>query len=196
MKHRIALAALIVIAAVPVLASMYQSREKAMEPGLDSIRWQDVYDYCRTMVQPRFAGRYTGHEGYTLAARWAADLFRKWGLKPINKKEGFLQAYPSPYVIVRDAEMTLLFPPEKENETEEKSKEIPLKPEDDFFPLLYSDSGKTDTDIVFAGWGISAPELGYDDYAGIDVQGKFILCYRGTPDDLSLIHISEPTRPY
>ena len=53
----------------------------------------------------------------------------------------------------------------------------------DFLPLVFSDSGqRRGAGAVFCGWGISAPEIGYDDYAGIDVRGKFVLCFRGTPD--------------
>jgi len=37
-------------------------------------------------------------------------------------------------------------------------------------------------ELVFAGYGLSAPELGYDDFAGLDVKGKFVLCFSGSPD--------------
>jgi hypothetical protein len=67
-----------------------------------------------------------------------------------------------------------------------------LVPEKDFLPLLYSDSGDRTAGTVFAGWGISAPEIGYDDYAGLDVKGKFVLCFRGTPDrDPKYVHHDE-----
>jgi len=49
-------------------------------------------------------------------------------------------------------------------------------------PLIYSDSGDQTGQVVFAGWGIHAPELNYDDYAGIEVKDRFVLCFRGTPD--------------
>jgi hypothetical protein len=53
----------------------------------------------------------------------------------------------------------------------------------DFLPLVFSDSGRVQgAAAVFCGWGISAPEIGYDDYAGIDARGKFVVCFRGTPD--------------
>lgn len=52
----------------------------------------------------------------------------------------------------------------------------------DYLPLLFSDSGKYNAELVFAGWGISAPALDYDDYAGIDVKGKVVICFRGQPD--------------
>lgn len=86
--------------------------------ALDSIRPQNVYDYCKTMALPKYAGRLTGHEGYTAAAGWAAGLFKRWGLKPMNNKEGYLQAYPSPYTVIEEAEMSLLLP-QKKKETQQ-----------------------------------------------------------------------------
>jgi hypothetical protein len=160
-----------------------EKRDSNLSQGLDSINAHHVYDYCKTITLPKFAGRLTGHDGYTAAARWAATKFKQWGLKPINIQEGFLQAYPSPYTLVENAEMRLLLAEEKtEAQQEIVYQDIQLEPEKDFLPLLFSDSGDNTSKLVFAGWGICAPELDYDDYAGLDVQGKFVLCFRGTPD--------------
>jgi hypothetical protein len=162
---------------VVLFMAMIVFPEKAdpnVSKGLDSIQPHDVYDYCKTMALPKYAGRLTGNEGYTEAAKWAASKFEQWGLQPINEKEGYLQAYPSPHTIIQEAEMILFLSQDNEPHS--------LAPEKDFLPLLFSDSGDNTADMVFAGWGISAPELRYDDYAGLDVQGKFVLCFRGTPD--------------
>lgn len=142
--------------------------------GFDSINPHDVYDYCKTMTLPKYAGRLTGHDGYTAAAKWATTKFEQWELMPLNQKEGYLQLYPSPHTIINEAEMVLF--------SLQEDKETKLTPEKDFLPLLFSDSGDHSAEMVFAGWGICAPELDYDDYAGLDVQGKFVLCFRGTPD--------------
>ncbi len=151
--------------------------------GLESIKPHDVYDYCKTLALPKYSGRLTGHEGYTEAAKWTASMFKQWGLKPMNEKEGYLQAYSSPYTVIEEAEMRLLLSQMKMGSQKEESfKEIKLKPEADFLPLLFSDSGDHTAEMAFAGWGISAPDLDYDDYAGLDVRGKFVLCFRGTPD--------------
>lgn len=155
-----------------------EDMDKNLKKGFDSIQPMDPYNYCKKMTSQEFAGRLTGHEGYTAAAKWAAGKFKQWGLKPISKKDGYLQPYPSPYTIIDAAEMTLF---QVKNENEEIV-EIALNPGADFLPLLFSDSGSNKAGLVFAGWGISAPELGYDDYAGIDVTGKFILCFRGQPE--------------
>jgi hypothetical protein len=151
-----------------------QLADKDLSRGYDSIRPEEAYSYVKTMALPKYAGRHTGHEGYTEAAKWAAALYKKWGLKTPSLEQSYLQAYPSPYVIVDQASMTLLEVDKKER--------VELKPETDFLPMLASDSGDNTAGCVFAGWGIHAPDLGYDDYAGLDVEGKFILCFRGVPD--------------
>lgn len=158
-------------AASPATSTVAGAAQKASPLG--------AYSLCREMASPAFAGRLTGDAGYTAAARWAAETFKKWGLRPASEKGGFLQAYPSPYTLVDRAEMALFLPDAREPSGFREVKAEPVK---DFLPLLFSDSGDRTGELVFAGWGISAPELGYDDYAGVDVSGRFALCFRGTPD--------------
>ena len=155
-------------------------REDGIDVGLRSIEPMDVYQYCKTMASPTFAGRLTGHEGYTAAAQWAAAHFKQWKLQPISREEGYLQAYDSPYTLIDSAKMSLLIPEKRGSASD--FKEIGLKGEEDFLPMLFSDSGEHTANPVFVGWGICAPDLDYDDYAGQDVQGKYVLCFRGTPD--------------
>ena len=58
------------------------------------------------------------------------------------------------------------------------------KLEDDFYPSPLSANGKVLAPVVFAGYGISAPELQYDDYAGIDVRHKIVLILEHEPGEL------------
>jgi hypothetical protein len=154
-----------------------------LKGGLAAISPAEAYDIVKTLARPEYAGRLTGHPGYTAAAQWAAKKMAAWGLKPISGKDGYLQPYASPYTIIDKAEMTVLLPDGPPDPSKTPAyKDMKLVPEKDFLPLLYSDSGDRTADAVFAGWGIAAPELGYDDYAGLDVKGKFVLCFRGTPD--------------
>ena len=173
---------------VPALLLLASHKDPQTTAGWGIIRPESLYGYCKTLAAKPFAGRFTGHGGYTAAARWAAERFSQWGLKPIDRRHGFLQPYPSPYSIVDQASMTLyLAEAAAENAPGPGSGEPALKPlkleaGKDFMPLLYSDSGDQEAGLVFAGWGIHAPELNYDDYAGIDARGRFVLCFRGTPD--------------
>jgi len=53
----------------------------------------------------------------------------------------------------------------------------------DFTPLGFSKSAPFAGDVVFAGYGIRAKDLGYDDYAGLDVKGKVVLAMRYEPGE-------------
>ena len=177
-KARRALTSLAVLASLAILAAAVPAQDKPklgadLERVLASIRGEDPYGWVKALSSPEYAGRLTGSEGYAAAARWAAAKFKQWGLKPILPPGGYLQPYVSPYTVVRKAEMTFLPPGDKPA--------VKLEPNKDFLPLLFTDSGRAEAGLVFAGWGVSAPDLGYDDYAGLDVQGKFVLCFRGQP---------------
>ncbi|MEN6561807.1 MAG: M20/M25/M40 family metallo-hydrolase [Acidobacteriota bacterium] len=185
MKTRVPVLILILALASPQVLppAAAQAPGQDLKDGLAAISPAEAYDIVKTLAGPEFAGRLTGHPGYAAAARWAAGKFAAWGLKPIPGKGGYLQPYPSPYTVVDKAEMTVFLPAGPPDPAKAPAyKEMKLVPEKDFLPLLYSDSGDRTADAVFAGWGISAPEIGYDDYAGLDVKGKFVLCFRGTPD--------------
>jgi hypothetical protein len=174
-------------------AAFAQTADKNLQSGLKAVSPAEAYDIVKALASPEFAGRLTGHPGYTAAAQWAARKFEAWGLKPVSGKDRYLQPYPSPYTVVDKAEMTILLPDGPPDPAKGQAyKEMKLAPERDFLPLLYSDSGDRTAEAVFAGWGISAPEIGYDDYAGLDVKGKFVLCFRGTPDaDRKFQHYDE-----
>lgn len=166
-----------------------------------TIRPMDPYEYCKKIASKDFLGRLTGHQGYTEAAKWAASKFKEWGLRPMGGENGYLQAFSSPYTVVDEGEMTFLLPGTGRGVAAGSDgpaagesgaapvgvgaapfRELKLKAPDEYLPLLFAASGEATANLVFAGWGISAPALGYDDYAGVDAAGKFVLCFRGTPD--------------
>ncbi len=162
-------------------AALPAASEDEIAEAYRSIDPVDVYACCRKIASDEFAGRLTGHEGYTAAAQWAASKFREWGLRPVCENGGYLQAYPSPYTVVDRAEMILHLARTGADGTR-SCRDTVLAAGMDFIPQLYTDSGRHEAGLVFAGWGISAPDLGWDDYAGIDVEGRFVVCFRGTPE--------------
>ncbi|HEK84764.1 MAG TPA: M20/M25/M40 family metallo-hydrolase [Candidatus Aminicenantes bacterium] len=179
------LKAIIFIAAIFIFFSFSQATDNltsSLKKAVDSIDPILPYQLARTMSSPEFAGRLTGDQGFTKAARWAAAKFKEWGLRPVDRKNGYLQPYPSPYTIIDRASMILYLPEKSGSGGNINYQKVELSLEKDFLPLLFSDSGEKTAELVFAGWGISAPELNYDDYAGVEVKGKFVLCFRGTPD--------------
>jgi len=162
-------AALILMA----LVSVSGAAEEEYGGAYLSIDPIDVYRYCGELASPKYSGRLTGHEGYTAAALWAAGKFAEWGLTPVAGTDDYLLPFECPYTIVKSASMAVTGPGGRTRD---------LVVLDDFMPMLFTDGGSVEAGLVFVGWGIHAPELGYDDYAGVDVAGKFAVCFRGTPD--------------
>jgi len=163
-----------IVAAIAVtVAAGTAGAGQRFSKAYDSMDPLEVYRYCSELSSAKYAGRLTGHEGYTAAAHWAAGKFAEWGLRPVAGTEGYLLPFECPYTVVQSASMTVAVPGDTARE---------LELLEDFMPMLYTDGGTVEAGMVFAGWGIHAPELGYDDYAGIDVDGRFVICFRGTPD--------------
>ena len=65
--------------------------------------------------------------------------------------------------------------------TQSVEKQLEIKKE--FMPFEITAQGQAQGEVVFVGYGISAPERNYDDYAGIDVTGKIVLALKGGPND-------------
>ncbi len=158
-----------------VFVSIFLFPAFAQEPFSTPAERDRAYDFNRTLAT-EFRGRLTGDTGYTEAARWAADLFRQWGLKPFDDHQNYLQPFPAPYSLIERS--TLSFTRSDGGTARMED----LTPGKDFLPMLFSDTGAVSAPVAFVGWGIHAPQLGYDDYAGVDVKGKIVLCFRGVPN--------------
>ncbi len=67
---------------------------------------------------------------------------------------------------------------------------------DDYKPMPISQVGDGAGTLVFAGYGISAPDKGYDDYAGLDVKGKVVMAFRGEPEKADGTRIGGASDPH
>ena len=160
------------LAAVPAASAAAAGLEEAVR----SITAADAYAVVERLAAPEFAGRLTGTPGYAAAAVWAAAALRDAGLTPPPSLPDYLQPFEVTLGGVESASLLLLPVAEAE-----KPRELELSK--DFVPFLFSGSGAVTAEVVFVGYGISAPELGRDDYAGLDVAGKVVMTVRGAPKD-------------
>ena len=152
---------------------------QVLPENAESISGFSIYETVDRLASEEFRGRHTGDRGYTDAAVWIAGMFEEWGLVPASEEHGYMLPFPIQYTIINDASMSVYIFDEGD---ESGYREVVLEPEKGFLPLLYSDSADRTAEVVFVGWGIHAPELGYDDYFGVETEGKFVMCFRGTPD--------------
>ena len=139
-------------------------------PSLSKPRIDVLRDHVRYLASEELTGRGVDTPGIRLARDYVAREFAKYGLRPGGDDGSYLQGFDVAIgVAVKQPTMMAL------------GKEPLLRLNEDWTPLGFSGSGKVEADVVFAGYGITAKEYGYDDYAGIDAKGKIVLLLRYEP---------------
>ena len=128
------------------------------------------------LASPELRGRVTGSPELEKAAAFIAAKFHEFGLKPLEGKS-YYQAFP----VTTDAQLGEA----NRFRFTEDGRATALHFREDFIPFNFSHSGKLTGAVVFVGYGITAPEYNYDDYAGIDVKGKIVmlLCHEPQESD-------------
>jgi len=130
--------------------------------------------HVKYLASPALKGRGTGTPGLEKAAGYIAKQLRADKLKPPTAV-GYFQRFP----VTTNAKLG----PKNSLEWSDANGKMTLKPEQDFMPFNFSSSGKLEGNLVFAGYGITAPEYHYDDYAGIDAKGKIAVVLRHEPQE-------------
>ena len=124
-------------------------------------------------------GRASATDGYRLAAEWAAAQFQQWGLQPAGEDNTFYQK-----VTIPNFESHVGIPTLRVG-----SREFFLDDNDFEAEGAASSAGVTASgDVVFVGYGIAAPDKGLNEYDGLDVNGKIVLAFKGSP------HAAPPLR--
>lgn len=129
--------------------------------------------HVQFLASDKLQGRRAGTPSADEAAAYIEKEFRSYGLKTASSA-GFLQ----PFTFVSAVKLG------EQNSFQVKTPKgtRSLKVGEEFMPLAFSASGPAAGEVVFAGYGISAPELQFDSYAGVDPKGKIVMMLRGSPD--------------
>ena len=120
-------------------------------------------------------GREAGSPEYDIAAQYVAAQFSAAGLRPAGDAGSYLQRVPLlSYRAAGKGELTW---------TPRGGKAQRLAFGTDYVPIADPRAAATalDAPVVFVGHGVSAPDLGHDDYAGVDVRGRIVAFVTGTP---------------
>ena len=126
----------------------------------------------KTLTTPSMEGRGDGTRGLTRAAHLIEKRFANLGLKPAGT-----HSYLQSFTVITGAKL-------KSNNhftVHHADSKTDLKVNQDFVPFSFSPSGVADAPVVFAGYGASADEFQYDDYAGLDVKDKIVVVLRYEP---------------
>ena len=126
------------------------------------------------LANDRLEGRGCRVRGEELTTEFITREFKKAGLKPAGDRGTFLQAVPLLRVFT-DPKATLKASKGKDS--------IEFRAGDDFSGLSHTQGGDVafEGEAVFVGHGITAPEFGWDDYAGIDVKDKVVVLFTNEP---------------
>lgn len=146
------------------------SAELPKAPQIDA----DHYlNYVKVLASEKMRGRGTGSKELETAAEMIAKEFKAAGLQPVGGS--YFQKFPvtTQAHLGGSNKLALFVDGKKES----------LEFEKDFIPLNFSAAGEVSGDVVFVGYGITAPEYNYDDYAGIDVKDKIVVFFRREPQE-------------
>src|SRR5213075_177007 len=161
---------LLLAAAAFVFAAVSPTVPKA---AADSITAADLLNHIKILASDEFEGRAPGSKGEELSVKYVSDQFKALGLKPGNPNGTYTQEVPLAGIVTAPtASFTV------------GDKKTELKFPDDYVASsarLQTEIKAENTDIVFVGYGVVAPEFGWDDYKDVDVRGKTILMLINDP---------------
>jgi Zn-dependent M28 family amino/carboxypeptidase len=144
-----------------------------LKPALDSVNADDLLRHIKTLSSDEFEGRGPGTRGEELSVKYITEQFQRIGLKPGNPDGTYIQKVPLAGVRA-----------EPQLSISVGGKQLSYNSPDDFVAATRRYTPQvdvTDSDIVFVGYGVVAPEYGWDDYKGVDVRGKTIVMLVNDP---------------
>lgn len=161
--------------------------DAGVEGGLegDSVFQADTWkSFVAELAAPELKGRGLGSPELEKAGEMIAARFEKAGLEPAGDNGTFLQRFgAATKKTVQEAKLSV----------GKKSAKL----DEEFQPFPFSSSGEVEGDAVFVGFGITSPQHEYDDYAGVDIEGKVAVAFRFEPqrhDEKSKFSGKKPTR--
>jgi hypothetical protein len=175
---------LVLILSVSTLSFSQASTESVLMKYFHTIQSEEMMSWMQKLCSPEFNGRLTGTPEFLKSANWVAGQLKEWGLKPGGDNGDYFQWFDFPYTEINDIGKLSLNLPQADGSIIKKSYSYP----DEYYPGMNSGKGEVTAEVVFVGFGVSAPELNYDDYKGIDVKGKIVLVNRDVP-------YTDPTNP-
>jgi len=162
---------------ITLFASCAAAPPESLDESLELIEERALKGHVTWLAHDDRAGRMAGEAGYDHAAAYVAQQFESMGLEAAGS-DGWFQAVALRSYKAEEASAKLLLHRAQGDEA--------LVYRDDFSigadPVATSTSVRAE--VVYVGYGVHAPKLGYSDYEGIDVSGKIVAFYSGAPESL------------
>lgn len=143
-------------------------------PRSEKITAEEILNHVKILSSDELEGRRAGTNGAERAANYVANEFGQVGLKPAGDDGSYFQDFE----FIASQKLG----PDNELQLAVNGTTIQFDIEKEYEPQSFSDNGTVKAEAVFVGYGISAPDLMYDDYAGVDVADRVVIALRFTPD--------------
>ncbi len=167
------------IAVLSLAACVPDAADSSARPaGAAPDRGRALQAHTRFLAHDLLGGRGTGTAGFDIAAEYVAAHFALAGLEPMGDGGTYFQQVPLRRHSLEPNGVSFHLQIDGRLLPFENGVDIAVGAS----PRQLRDT--LDADLVFVGWGISAPELGIDDYRDLDVQGKAVVLLEGAPSDL------------
>lgn len=148
----------------------------ALQIGLEKVRGGNILAHVGKLASDEFEGRAPGTRGEDLTVEYLVEQFKAVGAAPGNPNGSYIQRVPLVgYRTTPKIDLTV------------NGASVSLRFLEDFvhdYPRLTPRVEVDSSEVVFAGYGITAPQFGWDDYKNVDVRGKLVLVLSGEPSKL------------
>jgi Zn-dependent M28 family amino/carboxypeptidase len=144
--------------------------------AMNQIDAERIRAHVKFLSDDLMEGRGTGQRGGDIAAKYMATQFEQYGLKPAGEKGTFFQTVPMVGVTTDPRATTFAIVPAN-------GAPLQLKFADDYVTTNQTQTERAEVDapILFVGYGIEAPEYGWNDYKDADVRGKVVMMFVNEP---------------
>jgi Zn-dependent M28 family amino/carboxypeptidase len=165
---------LLIVLGLGLAGCSTETEEARLRPALESITAEDLAADTQVLASDEFEGRGLASEGELKTIQFLRGEFQKLGLEPGNG-QSYFQEIPM-VVSVADPSARL--------EIKGAKKPLSLAYKEEFVARTLravEESALADTEMIFAGYGIVAPEYDWNDYQGLDVRGKTVVVLVNDP---------------
>jgi hypothetical protein len=171
---RLGAAVLLTLGASTLATGIVASSSRAATTASDAQEGDRIRAHVEFLADDLLEGREAGTRGYDVASRYAASMLELYGLEPAGDQGTYFQTVPLVESTLSQGSVTMLRDGSPSTDLENPA-DVAI------MPNHVEDQVHLEAPVVFAGFGVTAPALGYDDYAGTDVAGKIVLVLSNGP---------------
>jgi len=170
---QLALAVLALLVGLSFILAPAQGQPKTKKFEFEA---EAALSYIRDLAADAMLGRRSGHQGGEAAADYIAARFKEWGIEPAGENGTYFQNFTVDLNLVEEGVHFELITPRSRR---------PFFYGEDWRVQSFSGSAQGTAEIVFVGYGLRDEKAKYDDYAGLDIKGKWILLASNLPASLA-----------